>query len=454
MKVLSNPLTNIRYPGLIEIMLVNARRKPSVLAQKADARLRQIVRFAYEQVPFYREHWQAGGFHPRDFSGRCDLPAIPSIDKEQLVSFGERVRCRGVSENAWQHFRTSGTSGRAIDIVRSKRELSVTRRSILRQLVHIGVRPWHRALTLGSMWLKQRKGVFIQKVVKTRFLDAMLPVGEQAAELRDFKPLLLMGQTGGIYLLARELLRRGETYPLRWVVPTGATLAPHMRVTIQEAFGTDPYDMYGALEVGSIGWQCRNHEYHIDADRNIVEIADPQGQPVPIGQAGQVIVTNFQQFGMPFIRYRLQDIGALAARECSCGVKFPVMEQVRGRVNDFLPTPAGDLVTPHFFFHVFDDVPLNPVKEWRVVQERVDSLIFEYVPEQHFSPDALEYGVQLIQRRFGETCQVRSRAVDDIPLTPAGKQRCIVSNLRPQKAGWHDAWAQPVTTEPVVNGRS
>jgi phenylacetate-CoA ligase len=443
--LVSDVLSSIRYPGLIELMLVNPRRSPEVIRRIADRRLRQIVQFAYTHVPFYREHWRAGGFHPRDFHTAQDLPAIPTVDKELLVSAGNAVRATGIPESEWRHFRTSGTSGRAIEIVRSRRELSVTRRSILRQLVRIGMRPWHRVLTLGSMWLKQRKGLFVQKVVKTRFLDALMPVDEQLRELHTFQPAALMGQTGGIYLLAREALRQGKPYSLGWVVPTGATLAPHMRDTIREAFSTDPHDMYGALEVGSIGWQCGRHEYHVDADRNLVEIADPQGKPVPIGQAGQVIVTNFQQFGMPFIRYRLRDIGALATRQCGCGVRFPVMEQVRGRVNDFLPTPAGDLVSPHFFFHVFDAVEHNPVKEWRVVQEGADSLIFEYVPETDFSQDALEHGVQMIQQRFGQTCQVQSRAVDGIPLTPAGKQRCIVSKLRPQDADWHDAWAQPVT---------
>lgn len=442
---LSHALAQVRYPGLIDIMLANPRRRPEVIRQKAETRLRQIVRFAYEHVPFYREHWRAGGFTPSDFSGREDLPLIPPVDKEMLVSAGDAARVQGVPDAEWQHFRTSGTSGRAIDIVRTKRELSVTRRSILRQIVRNGVRPWHRVLTLGSMWLKQRKGLFVQKVVKTRFLDAQMPVDEQVLNLSDFQPHALIGQTGGLYLLARELLRRGQKHPLRWVIPTGATLAPHMRQTMREAFDTDPYDMYGALEVGSIGWQCKAHEYHVDADRNVVEIADPQGNPLPVGQAGQVIVTNFQQFGMPFIRYRLRDIGALSDRTCTCGCHFPIMEQVRGRVNDFLPTPAGDLVTPHFFFHLFDDLPQNPVKDWRIVQERADALVYEYVPEQHFSAKALQHGVDLIQRRFGENCLVESRAVEDIPLTPAGKQRCIVSKLRPQDADWHEAWAQPVT---------
>ena len=71
--------------------------------------------------------------------------------------------------------------------------------------------------------------VFVSKFVKTRFLEPLMPVDEQIAAMRDFAPEALVGQTGGIYLLARELLRRGETYPLRWVVPTGASCSDCLR---------------------------------------------------------------------------------------------------------------------------------------------------------------------------------------------------------------------------------
>ncbi len=428
--------------GLIEELFVNPHRAPSVVATHAQRRLVALVRRAAAQSPFYRELYASAGVDAGAFAGRSDLPHLPMVDKEMLVDAGERVLTGGERSADLVRMRTSGTSGRAIEVTRSRYEMRVTRRGVLRHLMYQGFRPWYRVLTLGSGWLRDRKGVIIGKVVKTRFLEPLMPVDEQVKVLHDFAPQCLVGQTGGLYLLARELRRRGLTYPLRAVAPTGATLTREMRATLRAAFVTEPRDMYGAIEVGPIAWQCKRGAYHVDADRIIVEIVDEHGRPAPAGAWGQVVVTGLFTGSMPLIRYRLRDVSALSTAACGCRLNFPVMEQTRGRINDFLPTPRGDLVSPHFFFHIFDGLPQNPVREWTVIQEDVGRLVFEYVPEQDCTAEAIRHGVDRISERFGDEARVEARQVARIPLTPAGKQRCIVSKLRPDDASWFQAWAQ------------
>ena len=434
-----------RFPGLIELLAVGARRDPAVRRTLADARLRQLVTFAHEHVPLYREVWRSAGVKPGEIRSAADLTRLPFVDKEMIVGAGADARAASLLPQVRAKMRTSGTSGRAIEIVRIQAEMAVTRRAILRHVLSIGGRPWHRVLTLGSRWLSQRRGWVVSRFVKTRFLEPLMPVNEQIAALREFAPAALIGQTGGIYLLARELLRRGEPYPLRWVLPTGATLVPHMRQAMRAAFGVDPYDMYGAIELGPVSWQCRRHSYHIDADRIIVEIVDHAGRPVPPGTPGQVVCTSLHGFTMPLIRYRLHDVSTLLPGECGCGCRFPLMGAVQGRVNDFIPTPAGDLVSPHFFFHLFDACQRNPVQDWRVVQHSRDALTYEYVPEPWFDEAEFAIGARVLRERFGAGCEIKVRRVEEIALTPAGKQRCIHSALRPEPTDWRDAWAECAT---------
>lgn len=211
-------------------------------------------------------------------------------------------------------------------------------------------------------------------------------------------------------------------------MPTGATLMPPMRAAMRSAFACEPRDMYGAIELGSIAWQCRAGGYHLDADRLVTEIVDADGRPLPPGRPGQVVVTNLLAWSMPFIRYRLLDIAALLPGPCTCGCRLPRLGPVQGRINDFLPTPAGDLVSPHFFFHLFDDVS-NPVRDWRIIQENPDRLCFEYIPEPHFEPAALARGLERVRRRFGPGCTLVCRAVTEIPLTAVGKRQCIISRV-------------------------
>jgi phenylacetate-CoA ligase len=425
-----------QFPRLLEQLFISPARPPRQVERLAETRVRALVAHAGRHIPLYRELY-AGGTGP--FRGRADLCRLPLVDKDMLVSAGDAARDPRVPPGQLDEMRTSGTSGRSIRLVRTRAELRVTRRAVLRHFLRIGMRPWHRVLTLGSGWLKTRRGLFVTRIVKTRHLEAHATLDEQIAALDEFRPVALIGQTGGIYLLARELLRRNRPYPLKNVVPTGATLSPTMRAVIAAAFGAQPCDMYGAIEVGPIAWQCRRGGYHIDADRLIVEIVDARGQPVAPGTPGQVVVTNLYAWTMPFIRYRLQDLTALALRQCSCGCRFPLLMPVQGRINDFLPTPAGDLVSPHFFFHIFDDVA-SPVKDWRIIQERTDHLVYEFVPEERFDAAALERGLARVRARFGPTCLLETRAVDHVPFTATGKRRCIISRLRPGDVALDQAW--------------
>lgn|GEM_PF-341308 len=428
-----------RVPGLVELWR-NLTRDPRVVRARADRDLRALLRHAYEHVPFYRELWRAAGFDPREWSGRRDLAAIPAVDKDMLVEAGQAVLDRRTPPERLTTMATSGTSGRAIRVHRTAVEMRVMRRSVIRPLFAEGARPWQRFVTVASTWLKERKGVFLGRFSRTRHLEALASLDEQIDVVRSFRPVGIVGQTGGIYLLARELLRRGMFVPLRHLMPTGATLMPAMRRTMREAFGIEPGDLYGSIELGTISWRCRRGHYHIDADRVIVEIVDDCGRPLPPGRTGQVVCTLLHTWSMPFIRYRLLDVAALSSGTCDCGCRFPLMEPVQGRVNDFLPTPRGDLVSPHFFFHLFDAAGTNPVREWRVVQERIDELLYEYVPEDDFDPAALACGLDLVRQRFGPGCRVRSRAVRALPVHPSGKRTCIVSRLRPDGAAPGRAW--------------
>lgn len=436
----SNRMTDHFYPGLLSLMLVNQRKDPARLRRENEAQLRVLLRHAFDRVPLYRSMWDSVGVGPDAIRSIVDLPRLPMVDKERIVEAGDAALDRTVDRNELDTMSTSGTSGRAIKMRRVVREMRVVRRSYLRSLFLNGARSWHRSVTMASTWLASKQGLFIRKFAKTCHIQPQDSLDQQIQTLHDFKARNLMGQTGGLYLLARELLRRGETFPIKLLAPTGATLMPQMREAMRAAFCTEPRDLYGAVELGAISWQCRRGNYHLDADRMIVEIVDSEGRPVPSGETGQVVCTTLHGYSMPLIRYRLRDVASLSNETCGCGVKFPLMNRVQGRINDFLPTASGELVSPHYLYHIFDRVGGSPVKEWRIIQHAPDRLTYEYVPEDNFNASALEGGMQVIRDRFGPGTIVNAVKVDSVPMTPNGKRTCIVSELNPETHGGMRPW--------------
>ncbi|MFQ5463323.1 MAG: phenylacetate--CoA ligase family protein [Phycisphaerae bacterium] len=428
------------FPGLFDVLVRNPRRSRQATDALALAQLKRLLTHAYTNVPLYRDLWNEAGVAPDDLKELADLRHLPMVDKDAIVTAGDRAMDQRLLGIDLDSMSTSGTSGRAITLKRTTLELRLTRRSFLRALLYNGVRPWQHTVTFASTWLASKKGTIVSKIAKTAHILPTDSLDAQIELLRTFRADNLIGQTGGLYLLARELLRRGQSFPLRTLVPTGATLMPEMRRTMRQAFGTEPRDLYGAIELGTVSWQGPTGAYHMDTDRVIVEIVDDRGTPLPPGRSGQVVCTSLYGATMPLIRYKLLDVASLSTERPTGTIRFPVMGPVKGRINDFLPTPNGDLVSPHFLYHIFDGVGGSPVKEWRIIQHSLRELTYEYVPEPNFRQAALEGGMETIRRRFGADVKVAAVEVPSVPMTPNGKRTCIVSKLHRDQISGMRPW--------------
>jgi phenylacetate-CoA ligase len=89
-----------------------------------------------------------------------------------------------------------------------------------------------------------------------------------------------------------------------------------------------------AAEAGILGYECQaHHGFHVPEDHLFVEILDPDGAPVALGEEGELVVTTLKREAMPFIRYRLGDISALSTEPCPCGRTNTMLKGVLGKAE-------------------------------------------------------------------------------------------------------------------------
>jgi phenylacetate-CoA ligase len=94
-----------------------------------------------------------------------------------------------------------------------------------------------------------------------------------------------------------------------------------------------------------IASECDHHEgLHINADNLYLEFVK-DGKNVGPGGVGEILITDLRNFGMPLIRYKIEDTGSPSDRVCGCGRGLPLMGMVAGRVTDFIVTPEGKIVS-------------------------------------------------------------------------------------------------------------
>jgi phenylacetate-CoA ligase len=214
----------------------------------------------------------------------------------------------------------------------------------------------------------------------------------------------------------------------RLIESTSEKLSGPQRELLQEVFQCRVVDDYSSRELGIMAFEDENGEFLITSDLCYLEIV-ADDQVVPTSQMGEVVVTSLYQFSWPFIRYKNGDMAIYAAETSSSGRSFPVLKEIVGRTNDFLVSSEGKFVHSEFFAHTFRVKP--EVIRYQVYQPDPYYLEIRLVCNQPVSPAWLENTHAEIQARFGPATQVSIKIVDSIALTPAGKHRYIISDVKP-----------------------
>lgn len=320
-------------------------------------RIQHQLRYAYAELPFYRRHYDAHGFHPDQVRSLEDFTTkVPVITKKMLIAdqrehppFGSYTPELVPGQIARIHG-SSGTSGtptmyavshgdwrRAADVHAMAQWCAGIRPD---DLVQVGF-PF--GLFFGGWGVVQgaeRIGatVFPLGVTESeRHLELITTLGSTvfSATPSYCIHLLSVAERLGIDLAARSVRRilvGGE--------PGGSL--PGTRKIIEEGWGAIASDAGSTSEMypfqTSVGCEAGTGT-HLITDEVYTEVvtADDLNAPVPIGDRGAVVYTHLWRESQPMIRFAPGDETYLATDPCPCGRTYPRLpEGILGRLDDML----------------------------------------------------------------------------------------------------------------------
>ena len=129
---------------------------------------------------------------------------------------------------------------------------------------------------------------------------------------------------------------------------------------------------------------------------------------------------------MSFIRYDTGDLGFVLDKSCPCGRGYRLLKEITGRQQEFLISPEGKQIHGEFFSHIFWQI--EGVKEFQVIQERMDKIIVRIKPEENFDKRQLQFIEKTIKKR-SNNWKVKFEISDKLEKTSAGKYKFIINNL-------------------------
>jgi phenylacetate-CoA ligase len=249
--------------------------------------------------------------------------------------------------------------------------------------------------------------------------------------IEDFQPILLDGYAESFNFLARYLKEKGRLkLSPKGIISSAQTLPEGSRKIIEDAFGCKVFDKYGSREFSGIAYECDAHQgHHVVGEGYLVEVL-ADGKPAQPGEIGEVVITDLNNYCLPFIRYRIGDLAEALdpAERCPCGRGLPRLGKIEGRVQSIIIGSRGQYVPGTFFAHVLKDYD-HAIRQFQIVQTERGAITLKVVKGKRFSDGTLDEVLKILRQFLGEDMGITVEFQENIEMVRTGKRLATVSKL-------------------------
>ncbi|HNQ04167.1 MAG TPA: phenylacetate--CoA ligase family protein [Thiobacillaceae bacterium] len=401
-------------------------------------KLRELLEVAHAHCPWHRRRMQAAGLAPDDLGELADLRRLPTMDKAEAAAHRDELVWKGVPGGAYP-YNTGGSSGQPLifHFGRGRQASDAAGRIRARRWwgVEVGepeVYIWGAPVELNKTdWVKTVRDRLLNQLVLNAFAMSPERMDRYLDALESFQPRCIYGYSSSVALLAAHARERGHRPRLprlRVVCTTGEPLYDHQRSLISEVFGVAVANEFGSRDIGFTAHETPHGQMLLMSESIILEVLDPQGNPVAPGQTGEAVMTGLCSQAQPFIRYRTGDMLRMSPETDRDGRGLHVIAEVMGRQTDFLVRADGTIM--HALAGIYVLRAVDGVGEFKLIQHDRLNLEAQVVPNARWRADgarAIETG---LRARLGDDVTIHVRLLDTIPPEASGKHRYVVSHVR------------------------
>ena len=310
-------------------------------------RLQDLAERVYATVPFYKKAFDGKGVKPGDIRNLADLRKLPFTMKQDLRDNYPFGMFATPLDNVVRIHASSGTTGKPTVVGYTRRDIETWSQLMARTLAAAGA---HRGDIVHNAY---GYGLFTGGLGfhygAERLGASVIPVSggntkRQILLMKDFGPTVLTCTPSyalHLYDVAAEEGVDFKDLKFRIGVFGAEPWTENIRTEMEGKLGLDAMDIYGLSEImgPGVSVECleAKNGLHIFEDHFIPEIIDPATEePLPYGQAGELVFTTLTKEAFPLIRYRTRDLSVIYREPCRCGRTLVRMGRIMGRSDDML----------------------------------------------------------------------------------------------------------------------
>jgi phenylacetate-CoA ligase len=136
-------------------------------------------------------------------------------------------------------------------------------------------------------------------------------------------------------------------------------------------------------------------------------------------------VTELNSRSVPFINYKIGDMGRVLDSGCKCNRPYEAMEILEGRVDDFITCPDGRVVYDAILAYVLKDY----ASQFKAYQDEIDMMNIHFIPKGSYHSVNEQKIRSKLRKYLGNEMKINFTVVDNIPPEKSGKLRYFVSRV-------------------------
>jgi phenylacetate-CoA ligase len=342
--------------------------KPTEIRKEQEGLLHRHVRYLASHSPYYRALFKAQGI---DAAGITldTLHTLPLTDKAALSLSNDDFLAVPMSRIV-DIVLSSGTTGRPTKMMYTENdlrrlayneEISFASCGLTRDDIVLLTCTMDRCFIAGLAYFSG-----VRSLGAAAIRNGLSSVESHLEIIQRLKPTALVG-------VPTFLLKLGQFMKLQDIDPRGSGVRKlicigepvrdrslvFLRIgeSLEAVWGAKIYSTYASSETITSFCECTAQQGgHLHPDLAVVEIVNDQGEVLPAGEIGEVVMTPLAIEGMPLLRFRTGDMSFLLDGPCECGRNSPRLGPIVGRKKQMMKF-RGTTLYPNSIYAVLDALP-------------------------------------------------------------------------------------------------
>lgn len=411
----------------------NPKKPAEVIEKESFEKLKKLCIYCGQHVPYYKKLFEEIGFLPEEMKDYKDFKRIPILDKDIVREHATELQSDEIGKMNVMPNSTSGSTGTPLHFYLDTN----VNMSIFCKLWRMWnqSRTWHIGKVMLSIGgenpeLADKQWWFNPKIRFLYFITNHLKkdnIFMYYKLVKKYKPAAMCGFPSSIYLFGKYLEEENLKVKFDTIFVHSENVLDYQKEFFEKFYDAKVVNQYGNNEKAGLIHSCKYGKLHSQDDYAYHEILDENGEDVLGEEEGRLVCTNLYNYAMPFLRYDTRDIASFSEKECACGSGFKVVKSITGRASDVLYTADGRRIS------VIDTAfwDADHIELANIYQSEKGKMIVRIVKSKGYTSEDEKLLLQGLEKQCAGDMEIEIRYVtsDEIPRTPAGKVRFILSDI-------------------------